>query len=214
MRKKLAEYVSVGLGDQAIQFITDSMANNIPIHVEYEGSGFREALAYGWSVSKDNNLLLMCYKPDGSIRSYRFDRLLQVMVDDSIINAYNQPQEEQNEVTIEKEHEQPQNHMIPTLPNIDEIIEETENEQVDERELPYDEAIETLENTEETHEIENQLLDDINDMNEDVIDMRNEENVEEENSKETEENSNNNDNDENQEENNEEETEEQEGDSK
>ena len=143
--KKIAEYVSVGLGDNAIQLITDAMANSQLIEIEYLQSGFRKIAPYGWSVSKDNNLLLMSYKEDSSIRSYRFDRILQVFVDDSLINAYNNV-EQQNVQENNMPNNSPDDYLIPMLPNIDQIIEESESE---EAEMPYDDAIESLENAQE-----------------------------------------------------------------
>lgn len=146
--KKIAEFVSVGLGDQAIQLITDAMANSQTIRIEYQGSGFRDVLPYGFSASKDGNLLIMCYKEDSSIRSYRFDRLLQVFVDDSLIQAYQSVAEQPEIQDTSVEQNSPNDYLIPTLPDIDQILEESENEQPD---MPYDEAIESLENTQEVN---------------------------------------------------------------
>ena len=147
--KKIAEHVSVGLGDQAIQLITDAMANSMTIDIEYMGSGYRSnILPYGWSSSKDGNLLIMCYKEDSSIRSYRFDRLLQVFVDDSLIQAYQSVAEQPEIQDTSVEQNSPNDYLIPTLPDIDQILEESENEQPD---MPYDEAIESLENTQEVN---------------------------------------------------------------
>ena len=138
---KTADFVKVNLGDQAIQLITDAMANSSVIRIEYMGSGNREILPYGWSCSKDNNLLIMCYKADSSIRSYRFDRILQLFIDDSLIQAYNQLPE-QTEIV----NNAPDNYLIPILPDIEQIITITENEQP---ELPYDEAVDSLEESQD-----------------------------------------------------------------
>jgi hypothetical protein len=79
----------------------------------------------------------MCYKATGDIRSYRFDRLLQLFVEDSLLEAYN---EQDKEIPSTDE---PNDYVIPPLPNIDEILEISENEAADE---PYDEAVDILEN--------------------------------------------------------------------
>ena len=83
-----AELSPVKLDDNAIQYITDSMANNMLIQINYEGSGWRTIQPYSFTTSKDNNLLVMCYKQDGSIRSYRFDRINQLYVDDSLLRHF------------------------------------------------------------------------------------------------------------------------------
>jgi len=158
---RTATYVSVGLGDQAIQLITDSMANSMTIQIEYLNSSYREIAPYGWSVSKDNNLLLMCYKSDSSIRSYRFDRILQVFVDDSLLQAYDNVSQEEEIQETNIDSNSPDDYLVPLLPNIDEIIEETENEAYNE---PYEEAIDSLESVpqEPTDDIlEEQIIDSI-----------------------------------------------------
>ena len=138
---KLAK-TQIPINDEAVSLITDSMANGLTSDIDYTGSGMRNnILPYGWSTSKAGDLLVMCYKSTGEIRSYRYDRINQLFVEDDLIQAYESPSEteqQQEEKTI------PNDYIIPPLPNIDEILQLSENETPDE---PYAEAVDTLENT-------------------------------------------------------------------
>jgi hypothetical protein len=136
---KLAK-TQIPINDEAVSLITDSMANGLTIDIDYTGSGMRNnILPYGWSTSKAGDLLIMCYKSTGEIRSYRYDRVNQLFIEDDLIKAYESPPEtEQQEETI------PNDYIIPPLPNIDEILQLSENETPDE---PYAEAVDILENT-------------------------------------------------------------------
>jgi hypothetical protein len=135
---KLAK-TQIPINDEAVSLITDSMANGLTIDIDYTGSGMRNnILPYGWSTSKAGDLLIMCYKSTGEIRSYRYDRINQLFIEDDLIQAYESPPEtEQQEETI------PNDYVIPPLPNIDEILQLSENETPDE---PYAEAVDILEN--------------------------------------------------------------------
>ena len=140
--KRYAEFRQVKLnGDEAIQYITDSMANKMNIQIEYQGSGWRTVLPYSFTTSQDNNLLVMCYKQDGSVRSYRFDRIEQLFVDDSLMNVDNN----ETGIMITDSSEEIHNNMsdfeIPYLPEYDDILELSENEEGE----PFQEAIDTLE---------------------------------------------------------------------
>lgn len=134
-----AEYVKINMNDSAIQLITDCMANSMPIQVEYMNSGWRTVQPYGWNTSKSGDLLMMCYKDNMDIRSYRFDRMLQIFVDESLLN-----QENNNDQNEDKNN--PNNYIIPDLPDdeTDNILEVSENEQGEDK--PFDEAIDVLEN--------------------------------------------------------------------
>ena len=116
---------------QALQAITDAMTYNTSIQINYRNSGWRTILPYGWNSSKAGNILLMCYKDTGEIRSYRIDRIYDLLINDTMENHY--PGE--SKMTFN-------DFQIPTLPNLDQIVEETEAE-VDE-ELPYDIALQAL----------------------------------------------------------------------
>lgn len=199
----------------ALQALTDAMTYNATIQINYRNSGWRTIIPYGWNASKDGNILLMCYKNTGEIRSYRIDRIYDLLVNDTLMDKIS----ENNPYTMNFE-----DFKIPMLPNIDEIIEETENE-VNE-ELPYDVGLKALTDNqvpdditkpdqfidgEDIDEIENEednnsdLSDDfnINDIDFDDIDFNNEENEEdtdniedEEDIKDIEEESDDNDEDE------------------
>jgi len=161
---KLAK-TQIPINDEAVSLITDSMANGLTIDIDYTGSGMRNnILPYGWSTSKAGDLLIMCYKSTGEIRSYRYDRVNQLFVEDDLIQAYESPPE-----TEQQEENIPNDYIIPPLPNIDEILQLSENETPDE---PYTEAVDTLENTDTNIEsiddinAEDTNVKDINDSNE------------------------------------------------
>ena len=127
---KHAEWASVvPTTVDGIQVLTDAMSYGSDIQLNYKGSGWRDVMPYGWNSSKDGNVLLMCYKDTGEIRSYRLDRINELWVHDSILN----PEESSDFDDFE----------IPELPDMDEIIKATEAEEGTEK--PFDEAIETLE---------------------------------------------------------------------
>jgi hypothetical protein len=108
----------------------------------------------------------MCYKSTGEIRSYRYDRVNQLFVEDDLIQAYESPPE-----TEQQEENIPNDYIIPPLPNIDEILQLSENETPDE---PYAEAVDTLENV-------NTNIESIDDINaegiDNVEDINNAENI-------------------------------------
>lgn len=135
MKRLLANNLTpIKLDDNAIQYITDSMANNLLIQIEYEGSGWRTVQPYSFTTSKDNNLLVMCYKGDGSVRSYRFDRIEQLYVDDALLNSDNFEHREDNSPNLS-------DYEIPYLPEYDEILELSENEEGE----PFQEGLDSIE---------------------------------------------------------------------
>ena len=85
-------------------------------------------------------MLLMCYKDTGEVRSYRFDRIQSIMVDDSLL--VDQDDNNPNGLLIRDYDDIPEEYQIPTLPNMDEIIEQTESESGNE--LPFNEALDYL----------------------------------------------------------------------
>lgn len=144
--KKFAEWTPVDPSNEdIIQVITNFMASGSQIQIEYQGSGWRLIQPYGWNTSKDGNILLMCYKDTGEIRSYRLDRINQVLIDDSLLE--NEPTYN-NGYEIEDYNEGPtaDDFKIPDLPNMEQIIEDTENEVG--KELPFSEGIDYLMNNE------------------------------------------------------------------
>lgn len=165
---RTADLEKVSMGDDAIQYITDSMANSLLIKIEYTDSGFRTVQPYGWNNSKDNNLLVMCYKEDGSIRSYRFDRILQLFVDNSLLNAETGVDVQEVDNTDESKNN-PTDYIIPFLPETDEILELSESEKGENE--PFNDAVDTLEqsindNTDYVDEHQQDLVNEINDKQE------------------------------------------------
>lgn len=139
----LSEFVKINMNDDAIQFITDCMAESLLIQIEYLNSGWRTVLPYGWNTSKAGDLLIMCYKDNTDIRSYRFDRILQLFVDDSVLYEDN---DENYEIFDEDDYDDrnsPNDFIIPELPETDEILEMSEKEQG--TDAPYEEAVDILE---------------------------------------------------------------------
>ena len=136
--KKIAELKKVDIDDNTIQYITDSMANNLPIQIQYEGSGWRTIQPYSFTTSQDNNILVMCYKQDGSIRSYRLDRIEQLFVEDALISA-----DTGAEFTEDggSNHSNPSDYEIPYLPEYDDILEMSESEESE----PFNDALDDIE---------------------------------------------------------------------
>jgi len=147
-RKIIAEWTPVDISSpDLVQTITDAMAAATQIQIEYQGSGWRLIQPYGWNTSKAGNILLMCYKDTGEVRSYRLDRINEVLIDDSLIA--NQPAGNLNsdELYEVKDYEvNPEDYEIPPLPNMDEILEQSENEVG--QKLPFDEGLDYLTNNE------------------------------------------------------------------
>lgn len=76
-----------------IQELTDAMTYGYAVQINYKGSGWRTIQPYGWNTSKDGNILLMCYKDSGEVRSYRMDRIEDIYIDqDSTFSITNNPE--------------------------------------------------------------------------------------------------------------------------
>ena len=145
-RQLIAAWHPINLDtSNTLQVLTDAMAYNSTVQINYRGSGWRSILPYGWNSSKDGNILLMCYKNTGEIRSYRVDKINDLLINDSLIESM--PNDRPDDVTLTFN-----DFKIPTLPNLDKIIEETENEVKNEK--PYDIGIKAL--------TENEIPDDYN----------------------------------------------------
>lgn len=146
-RKLFASWQPVDVtSPNLIQLITDAMAVGGQIQIEYQGSGWRLIQPYGWNSSQMGNVLLMCYKETGEIRSYRLDRIQQVLVDDSLlqnqIDTLHNDDMYQVQDYGEQERANPEDFEIPLLPNMDEVLYQSENEMGEK--LPYDEALDVL----------------------------------------------------------------------
>ena len=168
---KKAEWKSVNNYDDRIQELTNCMALGIMAKINYQNSGWRDIYPYGWNTSKTQsngdggNILLMCYKDTGEIRSYRLDRIEELLIDDSLIE--NQPVTVNDMYEVEDYNSDPSDFEIPELPNMEQIIEETENEMG--QESPFDEGINYLNNdfneNNEFNEVENFESDNLYDNN-------------------------------------------------
>lgn len=165
---KIAEWTSVDpLSEDIVQIITNCMADGVQIQIDYEGSGWRLIQPYGWNSSKvkangeGGNILLMCYKDTGEIRSYRLDRIKEVLIDDSLMQ--NQPIV--NDIyEFEDYNNDPSNFEIPELPNMDQIIEETESESGNES--PFEQGINYLNDSINT--FEENLIDNVSQSDDNV----------------------------------------------
>jgi hypothetical protein len=148
LRRKIvtADWTPIDPSNQdVVQVITDVMAAGTQIQIEYEGSGWRLIQPYGWNSSKEGNILLMCYKDTGEVRSYRLDRVLQVLVNSSQLNnepVINGPLTPDNMYQVEDYKANPEDFEIPPLPNQDEVLQLSENEPG--MKSPYDEGLDYL----------------------------------------------------------------------
>lgn len=184
----LADYQQIDLNESAIQYLTDSMANSLLIKIEYQGSGWRTVMPYAFSTSKDNNVCIMCYKEDSSIRSYRLDRITAIYVDDILFGEPSSDSEESNEETVIPEiQNNPDDYNIPYLPEYDKVLELSEQEEGTEE--PFDDAIETLQETldddtdyiaEHQYVVEQEIPQPINGFAEDNLDMEQNNEIEQE----------------------------------
>lgn len=142
LRKKvIASWQPVPVkGPKMLKALTDAMTYNANIRINYRNSGWRTILPYGWNTSREGNILVMCYKDTGEIRSYRLDRIYDLLVEDNLSDHHD------DMLTWE-------DFQMPTLPNIDEIIEETEAE-IDNEPLPYDAGLKAL----TTNQVDNNII--------------------------------------------------------
>jgi predicted DNA-binding transcriptional regulator YafY len=135
---KTADWKDVDVRTNDITIIlTDAMIQNSVVKINYENSGWRNILPYGWYVSKEDNILVYCYKENSAIRSYRLDRIIDLYIDDALDTAINEKVEETNPMDFE----------IMELPeNNEEILELSESEEGDETpfESPVDESLQML----------------------------------------------------------------------
>ena len=77
-----------------MNILNDAMINQIPIELNYEGSGTRDVIPYAFTQTKDGNILLNVYKDTGEIRRYRFDRINNIWIDNT--DQYEEESYEQN----------------------------------------------------------------------------------------------------------------------
>lgn len=91
-RKIIAEWVQQDLYDpDLMNKINDAMINQVPVQINYEGSGYREMIPYSWYTSKDGNVMIQCYRTDtNELRRYRFDRIDEIYLNDDYANGYDE----------------------------------------------------------------------------------------------------------------------------
>ena len=95
LKKIFSEWQELNLYDpNLMNILNDAMINQIPIELNYEGSGTRDVIPYAFTQTKDGNILLNVYKDTGEIRRYRFDRINNIWIDNT--NQYEEESYEQN----------------------------------------------------------------------------------------------------------------------
>lgn len=135
-----AEWVPVDINDpNVIQYVTDVMASGGNIQIEYNGE-WKTIAPYGWNSSQAGNVLLMCYKDTGEVRSYRLDRITNLQFDsDTMDTSMFAPEETQTEEEITVDGLE-----VPTLPEDQQNEFDTDQSNTG-PESPFETAIETLE---------------------------------------------------------------------
>lgn len=124
-RKILAEWQQINISDPDVyQYLTDAMLYGYAVQINYEGSGWRNIQPYGWNTSKDGNNLLMSYRDNGEIRSYRLDRILDLYIDydNQIATNNNQQMQEDEEMQIYEDimnNQEQENLDMPDIPGQD-----------------------------------------------------------------------------------------------
>ena len=95
LKKIFSEWQELNLYDpNLMNILNDAMINQIPIELNYEGSGTRDVIPYAFTQTKDGNILLNVYKDTGEIRRYRFDRINNIWIDNA--DQYEEESYEQN----------------------------------------------------------------------------------------------------------------------
>ena len=95
LKKIFSEWQELNLYDpNLMNILNDAMINQIPIELNYEGSGTRDVIPYAFTQTKDGNILLNVYKDTGEIRRYRFDRINNIWIDST--DQYEEESYEQN----------------------------------------------------------------------------------------------------------------------
>lgn len=148
-RKRLvfAEWVPGDINDpNLVQQVTDIMASGGQMQIEYNGE-WKTIEPYGWNSSKAGNVLLMCYKDTGEVRSYRLDRITDVQFDTDVLDL--------SQYGLDPESENAEEIDGVEVPSIDDGTNDYSFEDVDkEVETPFDGAIDVLEQVDDEYMIE------------------------------------------------------------
>ena len=149
LKKIFSEWQELNLYDpNLMNILNDAMINQIPIELNYEGSGTRDVIPYAFTQTKDGNILLNVYKDTGEIRRYRFDRINNIWIDN--IDQYEEESYEQNNNEQEfmeeeynniynEQYNEEYNEEIPTYD--DPELNNSNQQQISQEEPIYDEQI-------------------------------------------------------------------------
>ena len=149
LKKIFSEWQELNLYDpNLMNILNDAMINQIPIELNYEGSGTRDVIPYAFTQTKDGNILLNVYKDTGEIRRYRFDRINNIWIDST--DQYEEESYEQNnneqEFTEEdynnvynEQYNEEYNEEIPMYD--DPELNNSNQQQISQEEPVYDEQI-------------------------------------------------------------------------
>lgn len=149
LKKIFSEWQELNLYDpNLMNILNDAMINQIPIELNYEGSGTRDVIPYAFTQTKDGNILLNVYKDTGEIRRYRFDRINNIWIDST--DQYEEESYEQNnneqEFTEEdynnvynEQYNEEYNEEIPMYD--DPELNNSNQQQISQEEPIYDEQI-------------------------------------------------------------------------
>ena len=149
LKKIFSEWQELNLYDpNLMNILNDAMINQIPIELNYEGSGTRDVIPYAFTQTKDGNILLNVYKDTGEIRRYRFDRINNIWIDNT--DQYEEESYEQNNNEQEfmeedydnmynEQYNEEYNEEIPTYD--DPELNNSNQQQISQEEPIYDEQI-------------------------------------------------------------------------
>lgn len=149
LKKIFSEWQELNLYDpNLMNILNDAMINQIPIELNYEGSGTRDVIPYAFTQTKDGNILLNVYKDTGEIRRYRFDRINNIWIDST--DQYEEESYEQNNNEQEfmeedynniynEQYNEEYNEEIPTYD--DPELNNSNQQQISQEEPVYDEQI-------------------------------------------------------------------------
>ena len=149
LKKIFSEWQELNLYDpNLMNILNDAMINQIPIELNYEGSGTRDVIPYAFTQTKDGNILLNVYKDTGEIRRYRFDRINNIWIDNT--DQYEEESYEQNNNEQEfmeedynniynEQYDEEYNEEIPMYD--DPELNNSNQQQISQEEPIYDEQI-------------------------------------------------------------------------
>lgn len=170
---RVAEWVDVDINDPGlVQSITDLMASGGQIQILYNGE-WKTISPYGWNSSKAGNVLIMCYKDTGEVRSYRLDRVEAVQMDSLNLPADSIEDEQFDQFQSDDNQTETTFDLPPELDDSD-----TQMSQQPESELPFDDAIDALEDdytpevvldSNTTEEIENKDVEESKEPEKDIV---------------------------------------------